>query len=298
MNSNQTNRFIRGYRIFRVALHILRGLLTAALFFPLVDKPRRSVAIRRWSARLVKLLNVRVTVRGPIPNFPGQGVMLVANHVSWLDVYLIDSICPAHFIAKSEMQNWPVFGWFAEKIGTLFIERAKRRDTARINRHLADLLRQGDYIALFPEGTTSNGAQVRTFHGSLIQPAVDSNAMLCPVGIRYLNADGSINFASAYIDDMSLWVSLQRVVSQKTLYVEMIFTPAIPTQGRHRRELAAQAHAAILAAVFPEMTHTVPEKPADLPGALRTDVHPKDSHYQAPLDSAALANRVLTNAQK
>ena len=64
MNSNQTNRFIRGYRIFRVALHIVRGLLTAALFFPLVDKPRRSVAIRRWSARLVKLLNVRVTVRG------------------------------------------------------------------------------------------------------------------------------------------------------------------------------------------------------------------------------------------
>jgi len=252
---------IRTLRLVRLVLHLLVGAVKAALLLPLAGRARRTGLIRRWSLRVLAILNVRLNIKGETPDISAAGVMFVANHVSWLDIYLLDAVCPARFVAKAEVRAWPVIGWLAEKIGTLFIERARRHDTARAGREVVDALRQGDCVAVFPEGTTSNGTLLRPFHASLLQSAIDSGARLWPVAIRYVHRDGTANLSPAYVDDMSFGTSLFRILNEPDLAAEITYLEPLPVQGRSRRELAALAEKAIANA----LNLTVPGRKSDKP---------------------------------
>jgi len=259
---DRSNGFlIRTLRLARLVLHLLVGVIKAALLLPLVGRVRRTELIRRWSAGVLAILNVRFSVRGEVPDLSAAGVMFVANHISWLDIYLLDAVCPVRFVAKAEVRAWPVIGWLAVKIGTLFIERARRHDTARAGREVVDALRQGDCVAVFPEGTTSNGTLLRPFHASLLQSAIDSGARLWPVAIRYVHRDGTANLSPAYVDDMSFGTSLFRILNEPDLAAEITYLEPLPVQGRSRRELAALAEKAIANA----LNLTVPGRKSDKP---------------------------------
>jgi 1-acyl-sn-glycerol-3-phosphate acyltransferase len=240
---------IRTLRLVRLVLHLLVGVTKAALLLPLVGRARRTELIRRWSAGVLAILNVRLSVRGEVPDVSAAGVMFVANHISWLDIYLLDAVCPVRFVAKAEVRAWPVIGWLAVKIGTLFIERTRRHDTARAGREVVDALRQGDCVAVFPEGTTSNGTMLRPFHASLLQSAIDGGARLWPVAIRYQHRDGTANLSPAYVDNMSFADSLFRILDEPELEAEITYLEPLPVQGRSRRELAALAEKAIASAL-------------------------------------------------
>ncbi|MHB1291947.1 MAG: lysophospholipid acyltransferase family protein [Sulfuricella sp.] len=247
---NRSNGFlIRTLRLAQLVLHLLAGVIKAALLLPLVGRTRRTELIRRWSLRVLAILNVRLSVKGEAPDLSAAGVMFVANHISWLDIYLLDAVCPVRFVSKAEVRAWPVIGWLAVKIGTLFIERARRHDTARAGREVVDALRQGDCVAVFPEGTTSNGTLLRPFHASLLQSAVNSGARLWPVAIRYVHRDGTANLSPAYVDDMSFGTSLFRILNEPDLEAEITYLEPLPVQGRSRRELAALAEEAIASAL-------------------------------------------------
>lgn len=250
MSGGETSTVTRGLRLTRLALHMLQGMLTIATLFPFYPAARRGVAVKRWSKSLLDMLGVELHVQGEMPRNDGPRgqeppVMLVANHVSWLDIYAINAVLPVRFVAKSEIRSWPVIGWLSAKTGTLFIERRRRRDTLRISGEIVAAMRRGDVVTVFPEGTTTDGSQVLRFHGSLLQPALQAGAQLYPVALRYERGDGSLCVEAAYDGDKSVWDTLKLMTTQPVIHVRVSFLPALPTETTDRRTLAQAAHAAI-----------------------------------------------------
>lgn len=241
--------FTRIYRSIRLGVHVLYAVAMAALIFPWVAEKIRLRLERRWSAGMMRILNVRVHVRGVPPDLSARNSMLIANHISWLDVYLLSSIRPARFVSKSEVRAWPVVGWLAYKVGTFFIDRTRRHDTARVNHEVSAALSNGGFVAIFPEGTTSHGDKLLPFHASLLQPAVHSESKVWPTAIRYVNTDGTLNLSVTYVGEMSFGESLALILGQSEMYAELIFMEPIASHGKTRRELASQAEQAIAAAL-------------------------------------------------
>ena len=236
---------IRIYRLSRLLVHLCYALALAGLLFPRLPIRIRLRLEQRWNKTLMSILNVNIRLHGVAPDLAVQNLMLVSNHVSWLDVYLLNALRPAQFVSKIEVRSWPVIGWLASKTGTLFIDRTKRHDTARVNHELSENLSNGGCVAVFPEGTTSNGTMLRHFHASLLQPAIHSQSQVWPVAIRYSQADGSLNMAPAYVDDLTFMDSLFLILSQTIIYAEVKFVAPIDAQGMTRRELASEAEQAI-----------------------------------------------------
>lgn len=244
-DSNPTPVAVRLYRTARLVLHLVRGALTVALLFPFFDRDRRRAAVACWSAQSLGILNVVPQVHGTPPPDDGVPRMLVANHISWLDIQLIHAVWQVRFVAKSEVRRWPLIGWLSARTGTLFIERGSGRRAARLHRDIHAAFEAGDAIGVFPEGTTTEGDRVGRFHASLLQPAVDEGALICPVGIRYVDAAGHTCKAAGYVGDDSLLDSFRAILAQRRIVAELHFLPAIEAQGRSRRELAQLARAAI-----------------------------------------------------
>ena len=257
----------RALRIGQLMLHLAWGVTLAGLIFPLLGPAQRDRRIMAWARRLLRVLGVRLQADAA-PRLPG-GALLVCNHVSWLDIYLIYAAQRVHFVSKAEVRNWPVAGWLAHKTGTLFIERGRRADTARINAEMRALMKSGAWVAVFPEGTTSDGRGLRRFMPSLLQPAVELNCPIVPAALRYRTLGGEYSDAPAYIDDISMWESLKRIVSAPGLVAELHFGDPILPNG-HRRDLAAQAEAATarllgLRVSEPSSAGTAPQTPAGPP---------------------------------
>jgi 1-acyl-sn-glycerol-3-phosphate acyltransferase len=235
-------------KIVRMASHLLVGSVTILLLFPYLDRHERGRRVMRWSTQFLKVLGVRLEVIGRPPLVRGGGVLLAANHVSWLDIHLLHSLLPARFISKAEVRGWPLFGWLAEACGTVFLVREKKADAMRVNQLMAEHLRDGDCLALFPEGTTSDGNGLLPFFPSLFQPAVEAGAQVWPVRIRYLSADGGQCPDVAYFGAMTLGESVMKVLRLKGLRAQVEFLPPIASQGLARRDLARATEAAIGAA--------------------------------------------------
>ncbi|HEX7971515.1 MAG TPA: 1-acyl-sn-glycerol-3-phosphate acyltransferase, partial [Thiobacillus sp.] len=182
----------RAVRISLLGLHLVWGVILAGLLFPLLSPAQRDRRIMAWARRLVGVLGVRLHATAP-SGLPG-GALLVCNHVSWLDIYLIFAVRRVHFVSKAEVRNWPVAGWLAQKSGTLFIERGRRADTARVNADMRALLQGGAWVAVFPEGTTGDGLTLRRFMPSLLQPAVELQCPIVPAALRYRTVEGEMEF--------------------------------------------------------------------------------------------------------
>lgn len=223
---------VRSWRIARATALMLRGLLIALFVLDRPDVRLRNRHMQPWSASLLDILDVGLDVHGELPDDDAP-VFIAANHVSWLDIWVINAVCPTLFVAKSEIRGWPVFGWLAARVGTLFIERARRVDTRKVNdRIVARLAIAGERIAVFPEGTTTDGSVVRPFHASLFQPAVGAGARVHPVAIRYVDAAGMRSAVPAYIDDLPLLQSMWRIAGAQGLRAELHFLEPIEPDGR------------------------------------------------------------------
>jgi 1-acyl-sn-glycerol-3-phosphate acyltransferase len=231
-----TRRMIALFRAVRLALHIGYGL-TLAVAYPWFALPIRRRILQQWSADMLHILNVRIDIAGDDPLHKLHHGLIVTNHISWLDVFVLNAVVPMRFIAKSEVRRWPVIGWLCARAQTLFLERGKARSAARINVQLVELLQHGECLAVFPEGTTTDGSQVAHFHASLLQPAIDAGAQVHPVAIRYQDSDGTHSTAAAYIDDLSFGASIWNILSTPQLHVRLIATPPLDAQNMDRRSL-------------------------------------------------------------
>ena len=134
--------------------------------------------------------------------------------MSWLDIFVINAAYPAAFISKAEVRDWPLIGWLAAKNETVFLRRGSRGHARIVNAEIASLLGRGRQVALFPEGTTTDGSHVHPFHAALLQPAIDAGAPIQPLALCYRLPDGSFTRAPAYDGDVSLLDCLKAIVAE------------------------------------------------------------------------------------
>jgi len=232
-------------RFARVIAHLAGGLATTVFVFPWIGPPRKRALIRRWSRQLLQMLGVELRVNGTREGAMHGHILVVANHISWLDIFVLNARQPARFIAKAERARLPVIGPLCRNVGTLFIERERRRDTHAVNRRTVEALTRGDLVAVFPEGTTSDGTTLLKFHSSLFQPIVDARGDVQPVAIRYLTPAGDYSDAPAFVGDLTMAGSLWRLTGERSLVAELNVLPSIAAADRNRRELSNAAAAAI-----------------------------------------------------
>ena len=225
---------------------VLGGLVSSRFIYRNLDQAARGRLVVAWAGKLMRILNIESRVTGT-PAL--AGAVLVANHVSWLDIHVLHSIFPVRFISKAEVRDWPLLGQLAKASGTLFISREKKSDAMRVNQEMAAELAVGECLAFFPEGTTSDGQNMRAFFPSLFQPAVEAGCRVIPAAIRYRNLDGSPCLEAAYHGDMTLLGSFWTIAKLPGLVVEVTFLPALENDGKHRREIARQAETAIRSAL-------------------------------------------------
>ena len=244
MDKNQLNLLISLFRACRIILHLAYGM-TLASIYPVIHSAGQRRILKSWSRRLLDILNIGIQVEGQQLARGEGGCLLVANHISWLDIFVLSAIHPSQFIAKSEVRNWPLIGWISRRSGTIFIERAMRRNASAINRRVSILLKQGAFIGLFPEGTTTDGRQVGHFHSALFQPAIDAGINMCPVALLYQTGNGQPSSAAAFTGDTTLLQSIWQILRTSHLNALVVFTPALPAAKENRRMLARAAQTAI-----------------------------------------------------
>ena len=243
----QTSPATRLWRLVRALWHLLCGVAVSVLILPhLADAPRER-RIQAWCAQLLRIFHVHMQVSGDLPHGDTRSVLFVANHISWIDIWALKASCPMQFVAKAEIRDWPMVGWLAQQTGTLFIERERRHDTGRVVRDVKQALRQGGCLCFFPEGTTTDGTQLKPFKTSLMQAAIDAEAQVWPLAIRYPGADGRPNTAIAYHGTMTMAQSLRAVLKQREILIELEFAAPIPAAGHDRRQLSHAARQAIAA---------------------------------------------------
>lgn len=233
------------WRLLRVLLHILNGLWTIWREFPKLSQHEREARAQTWAKALLGKLAIELQVVG----IPASGpVLLVANHISWLDIVAMQAARNCRFISKSDVRHWPLVGMLVAGAGTLFIERTSRRDAMRVVHLMADQLRAGDVLAVFPEGTTGDGTEVLPFHANLLQPAISVNVPVQPVALRFVDgATGQPSLVPCYIGDDTLMQSLWRTACTDHLQAVVHFGESQTAQGRDRRGWAADLREAIVA---------------------------------------------------
>jgi 1-acyl-sn-glycerol-3-phosphate acyltransferase len=234
------------WRLVGLVLHALFGAVICAAVFPFITMPRRMQIVGWWSALMLRRLGITLHSSGR-PQ-PGP-LLLVANHISWLDILAIDAVQPARFVSKSDVRHWPLIGWMVACGGTLFIERERKRDAMRVVHQVAGALKAGEILAVFPEGTTSEGHGLLPFHANLLQAAVVTQVPVQAVALRYADLHAPVSAAAAFVGETPLLESLGRVLWADGLRATVQLLPVAPTQETDRRALAERLHAQIGAAL-------------------------------------------------
>ena len=207
--------------------------------------PTRQRLTRWFLARLAGALPFRLQVQGELPRQP---MLWVSNHVSWTDIPLLGMLTPLSFLSKAEVRTWPVAGWLAHKAGTLFIRRGSG-DSGLVGQQLNRHLQRGRHLLIFPEGTTTDGLGLRTFHGRLLSSAIDSGVPVQPVAIRYLRGGQPCSVAP-FVGDDDMLSHLLRLLASDLGEVQIQLLTPIDSRELNRNALARQAQQAIGQALF------------------------------------------------
>ena len=249
------SRVRRYARVARVLGVVSLGLGMAGMFGLLERLGLNSTMDRRqrWSqffmTRLSNALPFRVRVVGELPATP---MLWLSNHVSWTDIALLGQLTPLSFLSKSEVRGWPVAGWLAAKAGSLFIRRGAG-DSQLLREQMTRHLQQPLPLLMFPEGTTTDGSSVRTFHGRLLSAAIDSRVSLQPVAIRYLR-NGEVDAIAPFVGDDDLLSHLLRLFSHEQGEVEIHLLEPLASHAQERAVLAFRAQEAIRRVVTAPVT--------------------------------------------
>jgi 1-acyl-sn-glycerol-3-phosphate acyltransferase len=249
-----------------VVLRLLGLGLTALVLVPLqliavrIDSPVAKRLPIVFHRAFLRIFGVRVTMRGTPPG--DTATLVVANHLSWLDIPVIGSLHPLSFIAKAEIENWPGIGLFARLQRSVFIDRERRQATAAVNEAVATRLANGEAIVLFAEGTTGDGNRLLPFRSSLVGAARAALAEpglerihLQPLAIAYVRRNGlpvtrRERPAIAWYGDMELAPHLAQFVSGGPLDVAVTWgEPVVFDPQTNRKAATARAEAAVRAAL-------------------------------------------------
>lgn len=258
------------FRLARTGQHLLQGAATVALIYPWISEPRRLGLKRRWSRQLLTALGVQLDAS----QTGGLMGLVVANHVSFLDIYVINALAPAAFVSKDDVRAWPLIGWLCEHTDTIFLQRGSRNAAHHARHELAQHLAEGRLVALFPEGTTSTGDHVLPFHGALLQSAVDTGTPVTPVVLRYVDGNGNSSQDPVYVGDTSLLECLWSIASSQGLVARTEVLEPLASNGQDRRHLAAEAHRRIAQGLAEMLSPSRSASPVAHRGTDRPAGHP------------------------
>jgi 1-acyl-sn-glycerol-3-phosphate acyltransferase len=248
-------RLRAAWRLLRVAVHLAHGMAIVALRWRALNAPAREARVAWWAGKLLRVLGLQQQLDGRFHSGP---VLLLSNHVSWLDILVIHAACPqARFVSKADVRSWPLLGWLVGAVGTLFIERERKRDALRVVHQVAAALAGGDTIAVFPEGTTGDGRALLPFHANLLQAAIAGGHPVQPVVLRFHQPGHRFSPEVAWLGETTLLQNLWAVLCAEGLTVELSVLPALGSRHADRRALAARVQQAIT-----EVLATADEGPA------------------------------------
>ena len=193
-----------------------------------------------WLSKVVNIVGLQLEVIGDVPHGKNSALW-VANHVSWLDIPVVGSTGVA-FLAKSEIRKWPMIGWLGEQSGTVYIQRGGQNASQRASAKIAESIHLEDSVLVFPEGTTTDGKDVRQFHARIFAPALDHNLLVQPVAIRYLNSEGKIH-PNVVWGNESFLSNVFKILGESTIQVELNFLPILEADDfSERKHLANHAY--------------------------------------------------------
>lgn len=274
---------IRIFRCLRLALHFTWIAIGTAILYPSVGAQRRARLKQRWSHQILRILSVRLETQ---PTDAPPGCLIVSNHVSWLDIFAIHSLRPAAFISKAEVRQWPFFGWLGEKNDTVFLRRGSRGHAKVVNAEIDALLNAGMDVAIFPEGTTSDGTHLLGFHAALLQPAIETGRPILPLALSYHDAQGNISLAPSFAGETTIGQCFSAILASRSLTVRLIPEPVIDTVGKTRRELSQAVRAAIASRLGFPLSSNPPERSPGPQGGQPSANRPTGSRNQSPADWA------------
>ena len=231
-------KFVRlWWKLLRATVHAACGFWAIKVQFPRLEQRDREQRVHVWARQMLVIVGIDLVVQGQRPC--AGPVLLVANHLSWLDIVVLHASHYCRFVSKSDIGKWPFVNTLAFGAGTLYIERSSRRDAHRVVQQMVDCLKAGDVLAVFPEGTTGDGITLKPFHANLIQAAIEAAMPVQPVALKFLDAQsGAPSFAPRYIDDDSLGWSIWNTLTAPPLQAVVCFGETQLAQGRTRREWA------------------------------------------------------------
>ena len=225
------------WKFLRGLWHVFMGMWTIYARFPQLSPEQREARVQAWALQFLALWGIHLKVLGrPVVNGPA---LIVANHISWLDILVMHAARHCRFVSKSDIRDWPLVGMLATGAGTLYIERTRRQDALRMVKDMAEAMTNGDVVAVFPEGTTSDGRDLLPFHANLIQAAIAADAPVQPVSLTFVDAaTGHPSFAPCYIGNDTLIGSMWRTLSAPAIVAVVHFGDAQGANDRDRRAWA------------------------------------------------------------
>jgi 1-acyl-sn-glycerol-3-phosphate acyltransferase len=248
----QVGRVRRGLRLTGVVLALLTGVLIAAAY-PVLGQRGREVVVRRFFRVLLRAAGVKLRVIGDPQLAPRPGTLITSNHVSWLDIPAIMAVETVRVVAKTDVRQWPLIGLMAAKAGCIFIDRRHIKRLPETVAEIATSLHNGQSVLIFPEGSTWCGRTQGRYYPAAFQSAIDANAPVRPVALRYRLADGRTTTQAAFVGDDSLLASVLRVVAIRGLTVEIEAGPVADARGAARKSMASTT-----ASVIRELTTATP----------------------------------------
>lgn len=262
-------RALQVLRCVRLIVHLLWGTVIVASVYPFTRTSMRTRLKRRWSRQLLRMLGIRLDVYWDDVQ---AGSLVVANHVSWLDIYALNATHSMAFVAKADVRGWPLVGWLAARTDTVFLRRGLRADARNANTRIAHLLEDGQNVAVFPEGTTTDGSTVLEFHAALLQSAIAVGRPIQPVAITYHDRHGGRSCAPVYSGDTSFHECLLAILACRGLAITVRAAEPLPTNATHRRVLALAARQAV-STQMALSRHPPPSAPYRLPTGTSSDAH-------------------------
>ncbi len=225
-------------RVARIGLHIgtgfALGVASGALFVQ--HLPFQKPVIRYWHRRFCELMNLDIRVHGTADRRPA---LWVSNHVSWLDIPVIGSHFPVYFLSKAEVADWPLVGHLARAGGTLYIRRGAG-DSNGVATQMAEHLQAGRSVLFFPEGTTTDGRQLKTFFHKLFQAACITGADIQPVVLCYRDERGELHTVAPFIGDDEFADHALKVLKERPIRVELVVLPRVSVNGRDARAISKE----------------------------------------------------------
>ncbi len=238
--SSETPKLLVIWAWTQIGVHVICGVCTLSFIFPFLDRRNKDRKIQEWSKHLLKIFHIELLVQGAglLKHAPH---LIASNHISWLDIHVINAFRPIRFVAKSEVAGWPIFGWMAQQLGTVFIRRDSARHARQVVGQMAEVLKT-ESICIFPEGTSTVGATVLPFKPNLFESAIVTQTLVFPLAIQYLSkVTGERSESPAFIGDMGLLESMANTIKNRSLVAKItILEPYIssPQNTPDRKNVA------------------------------------------------------------